>query len=171
MPSLSGNLTANLPVAAPDEVFESLLETADVRLQRIVSAGQVTPVGEWLVQNWDEWVVLLMGGATLWIEGEPAPRALLEPVTASLTDLQYGTTSVISQSSPTSAARLNRTSPLIETAILTCWRVTMGLILNSVQVSQRLDWQALPTVASGRPAPALMIRLLLHPPSALGMAS
>jgi hypothetical protein len=90
MPSLSGNLTANLPVAAPDEVFESLLETADVR-ERIISAGQSTPVGEWLVQNWDERFVLLTGGTKFWIEGEPAPRALLKPVTASLNDLQCGT--------------------------------------------------------------------------------
>jgi len=72
----SGNLMSLLPTSTPDEVFEPLLETQGLRLERIISTGQVTPPGEWLVQDWDEWVVLLTGGARLMIEGESAPREL-----------------------------------------------------------------------------------------------
>jgi len=72
----SGNLMSKLPTSAPDEVFEPLLEAKRLRLERIVSTGQVTPAGEWLVQDWDEWVVLLTGGARLMIDGELASREL-----------------------------------------------------------------------------------------------
>ena len=36
-----------------------------VAIERIVSAGQATPAGEWLEQERDEWVVLLEGEAEL----------------------------------------------------------------------------------------------------------
>ena len=76
MPPFSGNLIANLPASSPDEVFDPLLTSNGLRLERIVSTGQVTPVDEWLVQDWDEWVVLLSGAARLSIAGEPDPRDL-----------------------------------------------------------------------------------------------
>jgi cupin 2 domain-containing protein len=76
MPPLAGNLTANLPFSGPEEVFEPLLEAVGFRLERIVSAGQSTPVGEWLVQDWDEWVVLIAGEAKLLVDGELSARVL-----------------------------------------------------------------------------------------------
>ena len=72
----SGNLLAKLPPSSPDEVFEPLLEAGGLRLERIVSTGQATPAGEWLVQDWDEWVVLLAGKARLLIQGESVAREL-----------------------------------------------------------------------------------------------
>jgi len=42
-----------------------------------VSTGQVTPPGEWLAEETDEWVVVLRGRARLRIDGEPTPRDLL----------------------------------------------------------------------------------------------
>jgi len=76
MQLLSGNLLSKLPASASEEAFERLLESKGLRLERIVSTGQITPPGDWLVQDWDEWVVILTGGATLLIEGELAPREL-----------------------------------------------------------------------------------------------
>lgn len=64
-----GNLLAALPVSA-DEAFESLWTRGDVRVERIVSRGQVTPVGLWYDQAWDEWVLVVQGAARLRIEGE-----------------------------------------------------------------------------------------------------
>ena len=49
----------------PEELFDSLLQTPDLRIERIVSTGQITPPGTWLAQDQDEWVVLLRGEATL----------------------------------------------------------------------------------------------------------
>lgn len=34
-------------------------------IERIISTGQVTPIGEWYNQDQDEWVILLQGDATL----------------------------------------------------------------------------------------------------------
>jgi len=55
-----------LPSSLPsEEVFESLLSTEQATIERILSAGQTTPAGEWYDQETDEWVVLLQGEAEL----------------------------------------------------------------------------------------------------------
>lgn len=71
---MTGNLLSKLPPPSAAEVFEPLIDTRGVRLERIVSTGQATPVGEWLVEDWDEWVLLLAGEARLLIEGESMAR-------------------------------------------------------------------------------------------------
>ena len=53
-----------------------LLSASGVRVERIVSTGHVTPPGEWLDQDTDEWVVVLRGRARLRLEAEPVPRDL-----------------------------------------------------------------------------------------------
>ena len=60
----------------PAELVEELVRTPGARLERIVSRGHCTPEGEWYDQEWDEWVVVLAGRATLRIEGEPDVIAL-----------------------------------------------------------------------------------------------
>ena len=65
---LSGNLLTELPDAADAEHFETLVETPEVRIERIVSRGQRTPAETWLDQDWDEWVLLLQGAAELLLE-------------------------------------------------------------------------------------------------------
>jgi cupin 2 domain-containing protein len=72
----AGHLLSGLPLSTPAEMFEPLVQATGLRLERIISTGQVTPIGEWLVQDWDEWVVLLAGEAKLLVEGEAAPREL-----------------------------------------------------------------------------------------------
>jgi cupin 2 domain-containing protein len=72
----SGRLFSGLPLSTAAEVFEPLVEAAGVRLERIISTGHHTPAEEWLVQGWDEWVVLLSGTAKLLIGGEAVPRDL-----------------------------------------------------------------------------------------------
>jgi cupin 2 domain-containing protein len=72
----SGNLFTELPAAADAEHFETLVETPEVRIERIVSTGQRTPAETWLNQDCDEWVLLLQGAAELLLEGEPEPRPL-----------------------------------------------------------------------------------------------
>ena len=65
-----------MPDEIPAEIFESLLETKNFRLERIVSGGQATPPGEWYDQANHEWVVLLKGGAGLRFEDEAETRVL-----------------------------------------------------------------------------------------------
>jgi cupin 2 domain-containing protein len=64
------NVLDDLPSASAGEQFEDILRRPGVRIERIVSAGQVTPVDAPYCQAWDEWVLLLAGDARLWIEGE-----------------------------------------------------------------------------------------------------
>jgi len=64
------NLFEGVKSSLPDELIETLAEKGNVTVERIVSNGQATPVGEWCDQYWDEWVLLLTGSAALRIEGE-----------------------------------------------------------------------------------------------------
>jgi len=59
------NLQHPLPEKAVDEHFQTLLERPGVRLERIVSDGQVSEPGFWYEQSEDEWVLLLQGEAVL----------------------------------------------------------------------------------------------------------
>lgn len=65
------NLFENLPVNTESEEFVQLLARPGCRIERIVSFGQATPVDLPYDQDHDEWVLLLRGSATLWIDGEP----------------------------------------------------------------------------------------------------
>lgn len=71
------NIYGDIPPALPAELFQTLAEVNNVRIERIVSDGQTTPAGEWYDQAWDEWVILLSGSAGLFFEGESAERQLL----------------------------------------------------------------------------------------------
>jgi cupin 2 domain-containing protein len=64
------NLFDNLPRQADGELFTEVFWRKGVRIERIVSTGQSTPVDKPYNQEYDEWVLLLSGSAGLWIEGE-----------------------------------------------------------------------------------------------------
>ncbi len=67
---ISKNLLKHLPNAARAEVFQVLLEKKNIKIERIVSRGQVTPQGKWYDQSWTEWVVVLQGKARLRFYGK-----------------------------------------------------------------------------------------------------
>jgi len=62
------NLFAKLPAAKRREAFTELLSRPGVKIERIVSQGQATPEDDPMVQDSDEWVVLLQGAAGIRIE-------------------------------------------------------------------------------------------------------
>jgi cupin 2 domain-containing protein len=64
------NLFADLPAAGGEELFTELLRRPGIRIERIVSTGQITPADAPYDQGHDEWVLLVSGAARLWIEGE-----------------------------------------------------------------------------------------------------
>lgn len=47
------------------EIFETIINSHNVKIERIISTGQTTPEGIWYDQDHDEWVILLQGKATL----------------------------------------------------------------------------------------------------------
>ena len=65
------NLLRDLPSASLAEATETLASGPGVRIERIVSMGQVSPDGFWYDQPEDEWVMVVSGSARLTIEGEP----------------------------------------------------------------------------------------------------
>ena len=64
------NIFDDLPGPGPDEHFTDLLRRPGIRIERIVSHGQVTPPDTPYDQPHDEWVLLLVGAACLWLDGE-----------------------------------------------------------------------------------------------------
>lgn len=67
---MTANLFTDLPPHLPDELFTTLLEATDVRIERIVSRGHASPEGFWYDQDRHEWVVVLKGAARLRFEDE-----------------------------------------------------------------------------------------------------
>ena len=61
---------SKIPDSITEEIFETLLQTKHLKLERIVSSGQATPPGEWYDQDTDEWIILLSGSAGLLFEGD-----------------------------------------------------------------------------------------------------
>ena len=63
------SLFQEIPDEIPDELFERLVETSRLRMERIVSAGHASAEGFWYDQERSEWVVVLRGSAGLRFEG------------------------------------------------------------------------------------------------------
>jgi cupin 2 domain-containing protein len=67
---MTANLFAKLPSNVPDELFTTLLEARNVRIERIISHGHASAADFWYDQDQHEWVILLKGSARLRIEDE-----------------------------------------------------------------------------------------------------
>jgi cupin 2 domain-containing protein len=63
------NLFDDIPAELPAELFQTLLEAGNVRIERIVSQGHASPAGFWYDQPQGEWVLVVSGAARLEIEG------------------------------------------------------------------------------------------------------
>ncbi len=70
------NIFADIQDPIPEEVFETLLDKEHIKIERIISTGQSTPVGEWYNQERDEWVVMLTGSAGLSFKSQKGIRVL-----------------------------------------------------------------------------------------------
>ena len=50
------------------EIFEDIISTRGIRIERIISAGQITSGNKWLSGKQDEWVILLKGKVTVTVK-------------------------------------------------------------------------------------------------------
>lgn len=55
------NVFAEIPTTVSSEVFDDLLSTKNLRIERILSHGQSSPELGWYDQDENEWVVVLSG--------------------------------------------------------------------------------------------------------------
>lgn len=65
----TGSLLELLPDATGAEQFETLVARGDIRIERIVTRGQATPLETWYDQQHNEWVLLMSGSALIQFEG------------------------------------------------------------------------------------------------------
>jgi cupin 2 domain-containing protein len=61
---------------ADRETVTSLVDSQNLKIERIVSLGQKSPTGYWYDQPWAEWVMVLDGSAGLRFEGEGEVRVM-----------------------------------------------------------------------------------------------
>jgi len=64
------NILKDLPVPFPNEVFEDILKNDKLRIERIISQGQVSPSEGWYDQDENEWVLVLEGHAKILFDNE-----------------------------------------------------------------------------------------------------
>ncbi len=62
------NLFGNIPEKITEEIFEDILRTDKLRIERIISEGHKSPEGFWYDQTENEFVLLLKGYAQLEFE-------------------------------------------------------------------------------------------------------
>jgi cupin 2 domain-containing protein len=55
----------NISLADSVEYFEDIFNNDNFRIEKIYSTGQSTPIGQWLEEDVNEFVLLIEGGATL----------------------------------------------------------------------------------------------------------
>ncbi len=65
---MTNNLFTDLFEELPDELLTTLLKSGNIRIERIVSHGHVSPEGFWYDQDEHEWVIALTGAARLQFE-------------------------------------------------------------------------------------------------------
>ena len=64
------NIFSNIPTELPNEIFEDIIVTEKLRVERIVSKGQISPDIGWYDQNENEWIIVLSGyGVIEYING------------------------------------------------------------------------------------------------------
>ena len=67
---MTANIFAEIPKNIPDELFQILVASEGIKIERIISRGHCSPKNFWYDQEKNEFVMLLKGSAVLSFEGE-----------------------------------------------------------------------------------------------------
>ena len=70
------NIFSRVPKVIPDEIFETIVLSGSIKIERIISDGHTTPEDSWYDQDHDERVILLKVIAEITFEDEPQPMTL-----------------------------------------------------------------------------------------------
>ena len=64
------NIYNQIPDNLSEEVFEVLVQSKDVKIERIISKGHKSPDTGWYDQEQNEWVLVLKGNASICFDDE-----------------------------------------------------------------------------------------------------
>ena len=62
------NIFESMPENLDEEIFENIIESKNVRIERIISKGHVSPESGWYDQLQNEWLIVLKGEAIISFE-------------------------------------------------------------------------------------------------------
>ena len=62
------NLLTGVPTSIPDEIFETVISTPNLKIERIISKGHKSKPDFWYDQDQSEWILILKGEARLQFE-------------------------------------------------------------------------------------------------------
>ncbi len=65
---MTGNIFNALPADISHELFEDIVRTSQVRIERIISKGHASPEVGWYDQDENEWVIVLEGCGSILFE-------------------------------------------------------------------------------------------------------
>ena len=65
---VKNNLFKEIPERLPNEVFDIIVSNKNVKIERIISDGHITPNNIWYDQDSYEFVILIKGGAEIEFE-------------------------------------------------------------------------------------------------------
>lgn len=64
------NIFESIPDNLDEEIFEQLIQSDNVKIERIISKGHKSPESGWFDQEKNEWVIVLKGEAVISFENE-----------------------------------------------------------------------------------------------------
>jgi len=64
------NIFEDIPERLQEELFEDIIVSQNIKIQRIVSDGHTTKKGSWYESSQNEWVIIIQGNATITFEDE-----------------------------------------------------------------------------------------------------
>lgn len=64
------NIYKNIPQHLDQEIFKCLVQGENIKIERIISRGHVSPASGWYDQDQNEWVIVLKGSASIAFENE-----------------------------------------------------------------------------------------------------
>lgn len=62
------NIFEHIPESIPKEIFETIIESDSIKIERIISKGQSSPESFWYDQVKNEWLIVIKGKAKLQFE-------------------------------------------------------------------------------------------------------
>ena len=66
------NIFDSIPTDLSSEIFDDLVSSDTVKIERIISKGQTSPDFGWYDQEQNEWVIIIAGSAIIGFDDKPS---------------------------------------------------------------------------------------------------